>query len=163
MANSPDSPNRDAVVTPRVGRAPNALRDVRLDRGVAEYAEGSCLVEFGKTRVLCTASVDEDVPRWMRGSGKGWVTAEYSMLPGASPERIDREAAKGKQSGRTVEIQRLIGRSLHPALVHFPNAHIQRQGGNADYGNGEQRRHERGGAARIRPQGDRSPLARRQH
>jgi len=73
------------------------------------------LVSFGKTRVLCTASIDEDVPRWMRNSGKGWVTAEYSMLPGASPERIDREAAKGKQSGRTVEIQRLIGRSLRAA------------------------------------------------
>jgi ribonuclease PH len=69
-------------------------------------------VTFGRTRVLCTASVDEDVPRWMRGSGKGWVTAEYSMLPGSSPERVDREAAKGKQSGRTVEIQRLIGRAL---------------------------------------------------
>lgn len=78
-------------------------------------ADGSCLVSFGRTRVLCTASIDEDVPRWMRNSGKGWVTAEYSMLPGASPERIDREAAKGKQSGRTVEIQRLIGRSLRAA------------------------------------------------
>ena len=78
-------------------------------------AEGSCLVSFGRTRVLCTASIDEDVPRWMRGSGKGWVTAEYSMLPGSSPERVDREAAKGKQSGRTVEIQRLIGRSLRAA------------------------------------------------
>lgn len=75
-------------------------------------ALGSCLVTFGRTQVLCTASLDEDVPRWMRGRGKGWVTAEYSMLPGASPERIDREAAKGKQSGRTQEIQRLIGRSL---------------------------------------------------
>ena len=70
------------------------------------------LVSFGRTRVLCTASIDEDVPRWMKGSGKGWVTAEYSMLPGATPERNDREAAKGKQSGRTQEIQRLIGRSL---------------------------------------------------
>jgi ribonuclease PH len=69
-------------------------------------------VSFGRTRVLCTASIDEDVPRWMKGSGKGWVTAEYSMLPGSSPDRVDREAAKGKQSGRTVEIQRLIGRSL---------------------------------------------------
>ncbi len=78
-------------------------------------ADGSVLVSFGNTRVLCTASIDDDVPRWMRGSGKGWVTAEYSMLPGASPERINREAAKGKQSGRTVEIQRLIGRSLRAA------------------------------------------------
>ena len=75
-------------------------------------AAGSCMISFGQTRVLCTASVDDDVPRWMKGRGKGWVTAEYSMLPGASPERIGREAAKGKQSGRTQEIQRLIGRSL---------------------------------------------------
>jgi len=75
-------------------------------------ALGSVLVSFGRTRVLCTASVEEDVPRWLRGSGKGWVTAEYSMLPGSTPERASREAAKGKQSGRTQEIQRLIGRSL---------------------------------------------------
>jgi len=75
-------------------------------------AAGSVLVSTGQTRVLCTASVDEDVPRWMRGTNKGWVTAEYSLLPGSSPERVDREAAKGKQSGRTQEIQRLIGRSL---------------------------------------------------
>ncbi len=75
-------------------------------------AAGSCMVSFGQTRVLCTASIDDDVPRWMRGRGTGWVTAEYSMLPGSSPERIRREAAKGKQSGRTQEIQRLIGRSL---------------------------------------------------
>ena len=74
-------------------------------------ADGSCSSRSARTRVLCTASVDDDVPRWMRGTGKGWVTAEYSMLPGSSPERVDREAAKGKQSGRTVEIQRLIGRA----------------------------------------------------
>lgn len=73
---------------------------------------GSTMISFGRTRVLCTASIDEDVPRWMRGRGTGWVTAEYSMLPGSSPERIGREAARGKQSGRTQEIQRLIGRSL---------------------------------------------------
>jgi ribonuclease PH len=97
------------------GRAPDALRPVSFERDFTEMAAGSCLVSFGKTRVLCTASIDEDVPRWMRGRGKGWVTAEYSMLPGASPERIDREAAKGKQSGRTVEIQRLIARSLRAA------------------------------------------------
>ncbi len=97
------------------GRSPAQLRPVRFTRDYTEMAAGSVLVEFGRTRVLCTASVDEDVPRWMRNSGKGWVTAEYSMLPGASPERIDREAAKGKQSGRTVEIQRLIGRSLRAA------------------------------------------------
>jgi ribonuclease PH len=97
------------------GRAPDELRPISFERDFTEMAEGSCLVSFGRTRVLCTASVDEDVPRWMRGSGKGWVTAEYSMLPGSSPERVDREAAKGKQSGRTVEIQRLIGRSLRAA------------------------------------------------
>jgi ribonuclease PH len=94
------------------GRAPDELRPITFERDFTEMADGSCLVSFGRTRVLCTASVDDDVPRWMRGSGKGWVTAEYSMLPGSSPERIDREAARGKQSGRTVEIQRLIGRSL---------------------------------------------------
>jgi ribonuclease PH len=97
------------------GRADNELRLVTFERDYTEMAAGSVLVSFGKTRVLCTASIDESVPRWMKGSGKGWVTAEYSMLPGASPERIDREAAKGKQSGRTVEIQRLIGRSLRAA------------------------------------------------
>jgi ribonuclease PH len=84
-------------------------------RDFTEMADGSCLVTFGKTQVLCTASIDEDVPRWMRGNGTGWVTAEYSMLPGSSPERVGREAAKGKQSGRTVEIQRLIARSLRAA------------------------------------------------
>jgi ribonuclease PH len=97
------------------GRADDELRPMTFERDYTEMAAGSVLVSFGKTRVLCTASIDEDVPRWMRNSGKGWVTAEYSMLPGASPERIDREAAKGKQSGRTVEIQRLIGRSLRAA------------------------------------------------
>lgn len=97
------------------GRAADELRPFSFQRDFTEMADGSVLVSFGNTRVLCTASIDEDVPRWMRGSGKGWVTAEYSMLPGASPERINREAAKGKQSGRTVEIQRLIGRSLRAA------------------------------------------------
>ena len=94
------------------GRAANELRTISFERDYTEMAAGSVLVTFGKTRVLCTASIDEDVPRWMRGTGKGWVTAEYSMLPGSSPERVSREAAKGKQSGRTVEIQRLIGRAL---------------------------------------------------
>jgi ribonuclease PH len=97
------------------GRRPDELRPIVFERDYTEMAAGSCLVSFGRTRVLCTASIDEDVPRWMRGSGKGWVTAEYSMLPGSSPERVDREAARGKQSGRTVEIQRLIGRSLRAA------------------------------------------------
>jgi len=97
------------------GRTPDQLRPFSFERDFTKMADGSCLVSFGDTRVLCTASVDDDVPRWMRNSGKGWVTAEYSMLPGSSPERIGREAAKGKQSGRTVEIQRLIGRSLRAA------------------------------------------------
>ena len=97
------------------GRAPDELRPISFERDFTEMADGSCLVSFGRTRVLCTASIDDDVPRWMRGRGKGWVTAEYSMLPGSSPERVDREAARGKQSGRTVEIQRLIGRSLRAA------------------------------------------------
>ena len=94
------------------GRQPDELRPITFDRDFTTQAAGSVLVTFGGTRVLCTASVDEDVPRWMRGSGKGWVTAEYSMLPGASSERIGREVNKGKPSGRTQEIQRLIGRSL---------------------------------------------------
>ena len=97
------------------GRAANELRPLTFQRDFTEMVAGSVLVSFGNTRVLCTASVDENVPRWMKGTGKGWVTAEYSMLPGSSPERVDREAAKGKQSGRTVEIQRLIGRSLRAA------------------------------------------------
>ena len=97
------------------GRNPDELRPITFERDYTEMAAGSVLVSFGRTRVLCTASIDEDVPRWMKNSGKGWVTAEYSMLPGSSPERVDREAAKGKQSGRTVEIQRLIGRSLRAA------------------------------------------------
>ena len=96
----------------RDGRGPEDLRPVTFQRDFTEFAAGSVLVSMGRTRVLCTASVDERVPPWMRGSGKGWVTAEYSMLPGSSPERVDREAARGKQSGRTQEIQRLIGRSL---------------------------------------------------
>ena len=97
------------------GRTPDQLRPISFQRDYTEMSAGSVLVSFGRTRVLCTASIDEDVPRWMKGSGKGWVTAEYSMLPGSSPERVSREAAKGKQSGRTVEIQRLIGRSLRAA------------------------------------------------
>ena len=97
------------------GRAVDELRPFQFERDFTEMADGACLVTFGKTRVLCTASIDDDVPRWMRGTGTGWVTAEYSMLPGSSPERVGREAAKGKQSGRTVEIQRLIGRSLRAA------------------------------------------------
>ena len=96
----------------RDGRGPEDLRPARFERDWTEFAAGSVLVSMGRTKVLCTASVDEDVPRWMRGTGKGWVTAEYSLLPGSSAERIDREAVRGRQSGRTQEIQRLIGRSL---------------------------------------------------
>lgn len=94
------------------GREPDQLRPISFERDFTDQAAGSVLVSFGRTRVLCTAHVDDDVPRWMRGTGKGWVTAEYGMLPGSSEERIRREAAAGKQSGRTQEIQRLIGRAL---------------------------------------------------
>jgi ribonuclease PH len=94
------------------GREPDQLRPVTFTRDFTELAMGSVLAEFGRTRLLCTASVEDRVPPWLRGKGRGWVTAEYSMLPGATPERVNREAAKGKQSGRTQEIQRLIGRSL---------------------------------------------------
>jgi ribonuclease PH len=94
------------------GRALDQLRPVSFVRDYTVMAPGSVLVSFGRTKVLCTASVEDRVPPWMRGSGKGWVTAEYSMLPGSTPERASREAAKGKQSGRTQEIQRLIARSL---------------------------------------------------
>ena len=94
------------------GRAPDAMRSVILEAGVAKYAEGSCLAKFGDTHVLCTASVEERVPPFLRNTGKGWVTAEYGMLPRSTATRTDREAARGRQSGRTQEIQRLIGRSL---------------------------------------------------
>ncbi|MCZ6885695.1 MAG: ribonuclease PH [Alphaproteobacteria bacterium] len=94
------------------GRAPDQLREVTLEVGANKYAEGSCLVRFGDTHVLCTASVEERVPFFMRDSGRGWITAEYGMLPRSTGTRTDREAARGKQSGRTQEIQRLIGRSL---------------------------------------------------
>ena len=108
------------------GRAPDDLRNVVFTRDFTEMANGSVLVEFGRTRVLCTASIEARVPPWLKGSGKGWVTAEYSMLPGSSPERVDREAAKGKQSGRTQEIQRLIGRSLRAVtdLTLMPDVQI---------------------------------------
>jgi len=97
-------------------RALDALRDISIEPSVSRYAEGSCLIKFGETHVLCTASVDENVPRWMKGKGKGWVTGEYGMLPRATHSRNNREAARGKQGGRTVEIQRLIGRSLRAAI-----------------------------------------------
>jgi ribonuclease PH len=94
------------------GRDADELRPIRFERDYTEMTLGSVLVAFGRTQVLCTAAVDENVPRWMKGKGRGWVTAEYSMLPGSSPERVEREAVRGRQGGRTMEIQRLIGRSL---------------------------------------------------
>ena len=92
------------------------MREISFDINVNVHAEGSCLVKFGNTHVLCTASIDEKTPHWLKNSGKGWVTAEYGMLPRSTNTRIDREAAKGKQSGRTQEIQRLIGRSLRSVI-----------------------------------------------
>ena len=104
-------------MTPRPGsRALDALRPLSFEIGVSRYAEGSCLVRAGHTHVLVTASVEENVPRWMRGRGRGWVTAEYGMLPRSTHTRNNREAARGKQGGRTVEIQRLIGRSLRSVV-----------------------------------------------
>ncbi len=98
------------------GRQPEDLRPISFQRQFTRHAEGSVLVSFGETRVICTASVDAGVPRFLRGSGQGWVTAEYGMLPRSTGSRMDREAARGKQGGRTVEIQRLIGRSLRAAV-----------------------------------------------
>ncbi|MFC0244938.1 ribonuclease PH [Falsochrobactrum ovis] len=97
-------------------RAVDEMRAVSFERGVSKHAEGSCLVKFGDTHVLCTASLEEKVPGWMRNSGKGWVTAEYGMLPRSTGDRMRREAASGKQGGRTQEIQRLIGRSLRAVV-----------------------------------------------
>ncbi|MFN0193491.1 MAG: ribonuclease PH [Aestuariivirga sp.] len=101
------------------GRRPDQLRAVSFVRNISKHAEGSCLVHFGDTQVMCTASLEERVPPWLKGGGKGWVTAEYGMLPRATGERMRREAASGKQSGRTQEIQRLVGRSLR-AVVDLP-------------------------------------------
>lgn len=98
------------------GRAPEQMREVRIERGYTRHAEGSVLVAFGETRVLCTASVENRVPGFLRGKGEGWVTAEYGMLPRATHTRGDREAARGKQGGRTLEIQRLIGRALRACV-----------------------------------------------
>jgi ribonuclease PH len=98
------------------GRAADELRAVRLEPGFAKYAEGSCLARFGDTHVLCTATVEEKVPPFLRNSGRGWITAEYGMLPRSTQTRTDREAARGRQSGRTQEIQRLIGRSLRAVV-----------------------------------------------
>ena len=120
------------------GRRPNQLRQVRINRNFTSHAEGSVWIEFGQTQVICTASVEESVPRFMRGKGEGWVTAEYGMLPRSTGSRMAREAARGKQSGRTQEIQRLIGRSLRAALdlkklgertIHIDCDVIQADGG----------------------------------
>ncbi|MCB1691309.1 MAG: ribonuclease PH [Pseudomonadales bacterium] len=100
----------------RTDRAPDQLRKVSIERGFSKYAEGSVLIAFGDTRVICTASVEDGVPGFLRGSGKGWITSEYGMLPRSTHDRMDREAARGKQGGRTVEIQRLIGRSLRACV-----------------------------------------------
>ncbi|MGD8547282.1 MAG: ribonuclease PH [Thiohalophilus sp.] len=98
------------------GRAPDQLRDIRITRQYTKHAEGSVLIEFGDTKVICTASVEDRVPGFLRGQGQGWITAEYGMLPRSTGSRMGREAARGKQGGRTVEIQRLIGRSLRAAV-----------------------------------------------
>ncbi len=120
------------------GRQPDQLRDLRITRHYTRHAEGSVLVEYGETKVICTASVESGVPRFIKGTGEGWVTAEYGMLPRATHTRGDREAARGKQSGRTQEIQRLIGRSLRAAVdlkklgensIHIDCDVIQADGG----------------------------------
>lgn len=98
------------------GRAPDQLRTIEIERGINKHAEGSVLIAFGDTRVICTASVESGVPGFLRNSGRGWITSEYGMLPRSTNERMDREAARGKQGGRTVEIQRLIGRSLRTCV-----------------------------------------------
>ena len=98
------------------GRAPNELRKIEIITDVSKHAEGSCMVKFGDTHVLCTATIEESVPGWMKNKGTGWMTAEYGMLPRSTDKRMDREAAKGKQTGRTQEIQRLIGRALRAAI-----------------------------------------------
>ncbi len=98
------------------GRAPEEIRQIRITRNYTKHAEGSVLIEFGDTKVICTASVENRVPGFLKGSGQGWVTAEYGMLPRSTGSRMGREAAKGKQGGRTMEIQRLIGRSLRAAV-----------------------------------------------
>lgn len=97
-------------------RKNNELRDISIEPGILKHAEGSCLIKFGNTEVICSATFDENVPRFLRGSGKGWVTAEYGMLPRSTGDRMKRESSQGKQSGRTLEIQRLIGRSMRAAV-----------------------------------------------
>jgi len=103
-------------MTRKNDRQNNEMRSIEIDVGVNKHAEGSALIKFGDTHVICTASIENQVPRWMRGSNEGWITAEYGMLPRSTHERMNREATRGKQSGRTMEIQRLIGRSLRQAV-----------------------------------------------
>jgi len=103
-------------MTRKNNRSNNEMRPLNIEVGVNKHAEGSALIKFGDTHVICTASIENNVPRWMRGSNEGWITAEYGMLPRSTHERMNREAARGKQSGRTMEIQRLIGRSLRQAV-----------------------------------------------
>ena len=103
-------------MTRKNNRSNNEMRPLKIEVGVNKHAEGSALIKFGDTQVICTASIENHVPRWMRGSNEGWITAEYGMLPRSTHERMNREAARGKQSGRTMEIQRLIGRSLRQAV-----------------------------------------------
>ena len=103
-------------MTRKNNRSNNEMRPLNIEVGVNKHAEGSALIKFGDTHVICTASIENHVPRWMRGSNEGWITAEYGMLPRSTHERMNREAARGKQSGRTMEIQRLIGRSLRQAV-----------------------------------------------
>lgn len=118
MSGSPVAPSAGspATVARPSGRAPAQMREVRIERGFTRHAEGSVLISFGETRVLCTASIDNKVPPFLRGKGEGWVTAEYGMLPRATHSRSEREASRGKQGGRTLEIQRLIGRSLRACV-----------------------------------------------
>ncbi|MFT4299156.1 MAG: ribonuclease PH [Aeromicrobium sp.] len=104
------------MTTREDGRAVDQLRDIRIQRGWLDHAQGSCLIEFGRTRVLCAASAVEGVPRWLKGQGRGWVTAEYAMLPQATHDRSSRESVKGRVGGRTHEISRLVGRSLRAAI-----------------------------------------------
>jgi ribonuclease PH len=108
--------NEEACMNRPSGRQPDQLRPIKITRHYTRHAEGSVLIEFGDTKVICTASVTSGVPRFMKGEGRGWITAEYGMLPRSTGTRMDREAARGKQGGRTVEIQRLIGRSLRAAI-----------------------------------------------
>ena len=118
MSGTPVVPSAglQAAVARPSGRSPEQMREVRIERGYTRHAEGSVLVSFGETRVLCTASVENKAPGFLRGKGEGWVTAEYGMLPRATHSRSDREASRGKQGGRTLEIQRLIGRSLRACI-----------------------------------------------